>query len=413
MHRLPNNCRCSEINVIPKNWKRSSNVKKDWIIYYRFYDPVLSPKGKMFQYKAGNHYKNPDDRRQCVEILLYEIKDQLFNKGFNPVSSTIQPPNYNDWEVDPYTPFIPALKIALNKVKAVKNTLIDMASVVKGVEKSAVALQIDQMPISKVTRKYIKQILEHLATHNKKYDAVTKKKQPYWSANRHNRYRTYLICIFKELLEMEAIEVNPVREISKMKQTLKEKVLLTSEQKSLINETVYQVNRPFWKVLQIFFHSGSRITELVEVRKTDVDLLRQRCRYTVRKGPSIREIWRPIKDVALPFWQELYEAAKENDYIISEGMAPGPKKIRPEQISRRWTRIVKKKLGINVGFYLLKHLNSTEMMDELSRAPVINPAEDVARLNGHTGTSMLRKVYDVRYADRESEKLRKVGNRFE
>ena len=418
MYILPNNCKCSEISVTPKNWQNIKKTKKPWILFYRFYDPVLCPQGKMFQYRGVNHYKDADIRRKAMEIMIYEIKDQLINQGFNPVANTIQPPDYSRMEIEPDTPFIVALKAAFKKIVAVPGTLTDIASVIKGVEQSAVALNLDRLPINKVSRKYIKQILEHRAINNMKYESsgvkgVKGTLKHYWSSNRFNKYRTYLIRLFKELVEMESIDSNPIYDISKMKQFIKQRVILTPEQKTAINETVYRVNKPFWKVLQIFFHSGSRITELCGVKKHHIDIVNHRCKYTVKKGTSVREVWRPIKDVVFNIWMELYKQAADDDYLISEGLVPGKNRIRPEQISRRWTRIVKKGMGINVDFYSLKHLNTTEMMDELSLMDHKDPAAEVSKLNGHTSSSMLRKVYDVRYVDRENEKLRKVGNTFE
>ena len=39
---LPLSCTCSDLKVFPKNWMSAKvSIKKDWYVYYRFYDPVF------------------------------------------------------------------------------------------------------------------------------------------------------------------------------------------------------------------------------------------------------------------------------------------------------------------------------------------------------------------------------------
>ena len=39
---LPLFCTCSALKVNPKNWQSAKvSIKKDWYVYYRFYDPVF------------------------------------------------------------------------------------------------------------------------------------------------------------------------------------------------------------------------------------------------------------------------------------------------------------------------------------------------------------------------------------
>jgi len=51
---------------------------------------------------------------------------------------------------------------------------------------------------------------------------------------------------------------------------------------------------------------------------------------------------------------------KKEDYIFSKYLETGKTSNRPEQITRRWKRHVKDKLGIEADFYSLKHLNTDE-----------------------------------------------------
>ena len=83
--------------------------------------------------------------------------------------------------------------------------------------------------------------------------------------------------------------------------------------------------------------------------------------------------------------------------------------VRREQFARRWRVHVKEKLGINVDLYSLKHLNTTEVMDELDK--FYNPAKDVAKMNAHN-EAMVISIYDRNNKKRKDSKIKEVKNFF-
>src|SRR5664279_4811998 len=91
---LPNNCRCSELVVYPKNWKTvaaKTNIR--WTITYRFYDPAFMhkyPKGKQVQVKGMNGTTVLRDRRKQTQDLLDELMSILKVEGYNPISKSVK-----------------------------------------------------------------------------------------------------------------------------------------------------------------------------------------------------------------------------------------------------------------------------------------------------------------------------------
>ncbi len=266
---------------------------------------------------------------------------------------------------------------------------------IRGCEKAAVALDISYMPVSQVTRKYIQIMLAKCGELNAR-----------WSPRQYNYYRTALTILFTELIEMEAVEANPCRDISKMREVRKERLTLTMEERSLINKTLREKHYPFWRVIQIFFHSGSRETELLAVKAKHVDIKNQTCLYTVKKGRDIMEIRRPIKDSVLYLWKELMALAGPDDYLVSVGLIPGKNGIGRRQLTRRWRVHIKEKMGIVPDLYSLKHSNTTEMMDELENET------EVAKLTGHKSEAMIVSIYDKRNKQRKDDKVKRVRNEF-
>ena len=230
MLQLPNGCTCSELSVYPNNWDKSgASVKKDWYIQYYFYDPSFKDTKKyplLKIVKGGiNTFKTLAERRRAVSIVMEEHKYLLEHLGYNPILKKCISPVRTEYEVDPNTRFIDALKSAAGKLKLVDSTKSDLNSIIRGVEKAATDLRFTTLPISQIRRKHIKSILEHIGNTNPKF-----------SANRFNKYRSYLLMLFKELEELEATDVDPITKISKQKIVHKMRELLTPEQRIMIDK---------------------------------------------------------------------------------------------------------------------------------------------------------------------------------
>lgn len=410
MLSLPNGCHISEMRIAPAN----QDIKKNWVIYYSFYDPGY-PKPKLRQLRGMNHLKTLSERRKkCKELMEWELKYLM--SGFNPFEKQI---NRGISEVTEDTPFVMALNKALEKINVEPETLTDIKSVIKGTTIAARKLGFESKAVSHITRKYFKSIFEKC-----------KEMNPKFSANRQNVYRKWLKRLFDELIEMEAVESNPLVSIRKEKTTKKERVLPTEEQRREINEFLKEKYYPFWRTMQIFFTSDSRQRELFRVQAKHVNLEDQSCLYLVKKGKEERWVRRPIIDAALFLWEEiLSECKSEEDFLFSDGLVPGNKQISSSQFGRRWQRHVKgtckprikpnsrkkhykpvPKLNIDIDLNSLRHTSITELMDRLDKE--YNPANDVKKISGHTTEKMIAKVYDMNNQNRKDDKVKKAGGLF-
>jgi len=210
---------------------------------------------------------------------------------------------------------------------------------------------------------------------------------------------------------------NPVEKIGKEKEIKKIRDVLTPEQRTLVNDYLHKKYYEYWRFLQIFFHSGGRITEMLRVELAHVDLANQRFKALILKGTSYEEVWKVIKNIALPYWKEAVEEAtllKANGqpvYLFSKNQKPGLVMINEAQIGRRWRERVKFKaaLGnVTADFYALKHLNTTETRS-------IAGAAAAAAQNSHKSEAMVRSIYDVKRDERQADemnRLKEVNNPF-
>ncbi len=232
-------------------------------------------------------------------------------------------------------------------------------------------IRLERLPVSEVRRKHIKAILSQVGQN-----------KGGWSAVNFNKYRGYLLSLFKELVQLEAIELNPVTDIERMKGLRKIREVLKPAERKMVVEHLSTKYPEFHRFVQIFFHSGARRTELLKVRVRDVDPQAQTYKVLIKKGREYREVLKPIKNIALAFWKEAVAGGRPDDFVFSVGLVPGTQSIRPDQITRRWEEHVKKKLGITADFYSLKHLDTTEVVEVLDE-------QAGAKFNSNTSTAIV------------------------
>jgi integrase len=399
MLKLPNNCKASEPKVTPSTWARlNASIKKDWRIWYRFYDPAHKakyPKGKMVSIKGMNEYKTLASRQSVTKALLEE-ELSLLQTGYNPHVDKIVAPNLETFIVAPTTYLLAALQTAYELITRAKCTKDDLKCTLVKVAPYWIKCHLHTKEIGKVTKRDLKSLQAALLQGGE------------CSNNRINKLLGYLSTLFTELEEMEAIDLNPWTGIKKLAIVKKIRQTLTIEERIAVYEHLAKVNPVFRRFMHIFFHAGSRVRELLAVQKKHVDLKAQKVKYTVLKGGRPHEVIRPLKTIALPFWIEVLAICGPDDFLFSEGLAPGPQEIRREQIGRRWNTWVKdtkRGLGITADFYSIRHSNLDEVTNMLSM-------KEAAKLAGHSNTRMLEQHYAVGEEARAQERLREVHNPF-
>jgi len=341
-----------------------------------------------------NHEKISRVRALTTQVII-DTELQLLKDGYNPITKRTIAPVTIIYEIEPNTPILSALNKSFERIKITKFNRYSIKSCLKWVTKSIKQLRFDGLQINQVRRKHIKLILEQC-----------EKNQSRWSAQTYNHYRAYLMMLFKELLELDAIELNPVTALKKMPVERKLRILPTNEQRKLIDDYLKTHDPDFRRWVHIFFHSGARITELGKVQGKDVDLSNQRVKIWIRKRGVDTQVWKPIKTVALTYWEEIIKDCPAGHYVFSHGFLPGEKKPWPEYFSKAWERLIKDKegLNLNISLYSLKHLN----LDETAAALDLQAAQIMA---DHTGPATTL-IYAQGEKDRVDERLKGVKNTF-
>lgn len=393
---LPNGCNCSDLTVNPKNWNTNKRVtiRKPWYIQYYFRDPLLKdkyPKGKLVIVKGMNHLKDVESRVEATKVILENELYMLKVQGYNPITGKMNGPDIDvTYEIHPETLFPEAIDLAYEKSNVGEKTRREMKTIKKYFLDAMADLKLEDLKIKDVKRKHVRAILELQSDKNN------------YSPNRFNSARSYVSIFFKTLLGFDAIEANPVNGIQKKKTVKKIRKSLTPEELEIVKAHLKENYYTFYRYVQIFFYSGCRSSELMQVKRSDVDLDSQIFKVTVKKGPHYYEEYRAINDHALEIWAEACEGAPDNHYIFSKKLKHGPVAIDEWQVYKRWRVHVKQKLGIEADFYSLKHLHTTKIIDHYN-------TDLAAAINGHKSDKMNAKHYDLLRKERLLEQAKKAN----
>lgn len=421
--QLLNGCYRTEIKVSPSNWKTAAaSTKKNWLIWYRFYDPSNELFVLPIKVRGMNKFSSLEQRQAETQILIDNEKDLIDVKNYNPIIKDymllVTPETQTDevGEASEDSPLNYALQWAFDNGEIAEDTKVDVKSKLKYFKAAATKLKFDELPIMQVRRKHVRLILDQIGKDKLRTvhtDKKGNKKRGIWSSSLFNHFVGNMGMLFGILDEYEVTDHNPCHGIKKKKSVKKIRLTLSNQERKIINETLYVEDYYFWRTLMIFFHSGARRKELLLVKAEDVDLEKLGYKTIIKKGGLYQEVFKPIKEIAKELWQEVLSEAKLEQYLFSRGLKPGNKSIRPENLTKRWRRKVKIKLGVKADMYCLKHMNLTEMIDELTEVMNLKKAkETVIALSSHTSTAMLDNVYDVKAQDRKDAIVRKAKNTF-
>lgn len=403
--KLLNGCSRTEVFISPRKYKdftTKSKFPKQWFVQCRFFDPLHEdrfPDG--YQYRVRFSHDNLGDLKSLAAIFKKEMELKIDERKFNPITQSYMTANKGGFNPD--LDFIDALQMAREKLEIkwskehsyeVKRCLVHVKN---GREKS----NFTDLKISDVRTWHLKTILENLNLPDVSY----------------NRFRSYLQSLFKELTQYGCCEFNPVDNISIRTVTKNIREVISEERLKYVYKHLQIKCYSFFRYGKIFFYSGGRSTEFMQIQRKHVDLDNQEYLVLIKKGKRKTWVKKVIIADAIPFWREILSLCEnENDYLFSRGLVPGEKPISAEQITRRWKRHVKDSNDIKAAdgsiikvtedFYSLKHL-FLDILDERFSAPIIPLNRPAQRMGAHTNESTT-DIYTVGKTARKNDDLKKL-----
>lgn len=327
---------------IPKICK----TQRLWFVFFR-YDK------KLFRYRLNlNEIEDLEEKTMEFDILKDAIHDQL-KRGWNPNVKEIAETKTN------YT-IAAALDFAIEKKRPniAKKTASGYEGTIKFVKKAVKALRLNDLPITEVKRVHIKTIMEKA------------QEQRNWSNNAYNKHLNQLKAVLSELIQYDIIEVNPAHNIKNLR--VEESIAhipATDEQMKLIKKELLHNHYNFYIYILIIYNLGIRPTEILSIKLSMIDMDND----LIVLPPNItkgRKKYRtlPITSQLKQFLESLNFNSLPKDYYLfgsfrqqgkgnvgaSVDFIPAPTQLKRDTATKRWEKIVKIGLGINVTMYSMK-----------------------------------------------------------
>lgn len=406
--------------------QQSEKLKKDWYIRYsyRFPDGKLKrmPNIKGF----ANTYHTKEERTEVLTTIKNALV-KLLKAGFNPLEPQkflnspnpelapfvkeflLSLPNSNAAGISKSTPIIEAFRATHKTLSLADTTSADLRQIINRFEKGIDALNLSSQSISSLDRATVKNVLNNLQLTN----------------NQYNKFLTYISIVISEIVEMDILKENFILSMRKKKTVKKIRETLELDELKQIADYLKINHYTFYRYLMIFFPSGARSAELMRLQGKDVYLKKQEYKALILKGNDYTEVMKVIIPAALPFWSEVMsEVVNKEHFIFSKDLRPGSEHIRPYQVTKRWKRNVKDKLGfvdgklklisevnvdeeiepITADFYSLKAL----FLDELDKYTNSSNENLSQNLASHTTSKTTDTYYLVGKKERAKDKLKNI-----
>jgi site-specific recombinase XerC len=340
--------------------------------------------------------------------MIGEMERHLDERLYNPITRQYAPApiKVEAGILSPKMDFIKALKSNYPTQSLSDGVKKELRRILNKIESSAYELKIE-FPICEMHSGHVRDLLDNIAL----------------TSNEYNKYLTHLSIVLSDLVEKRLLYHNPIRDIKKKKTVKKMREVLDLEELRQIFFYLKNTHYEFYRYGMIFFHSGSRTSEMFRLQSSEVYLKKKEFKITIEKGAHKSEVIKPILPDVVKYWIEVLEMVKSpDDYIFGAGLVPNEIPIQPYQITKRWKRLVKDKLcfvgnelwiikevpestkyrKITADFYALKHL----FLDELDKMNF-----ETLSMSGHTKSSTTEKFYLTGKAQRKVDamKERSVG----
>ncbi|MCT4086703.1 site-specific integrase [Elizabethkingia anophelis] len=373
----------SEMKVYPKSWETSkSTIQKDWIVRYEFTD--RKGKTQPTSFKGMNHVKDYAERVKLTKQLIEEEQD-LLDKGWNPKTEMFEDFQESNL-ITSETLFLKALKQAIDSKKLEPLSKSDMINSLIHIEKYSKMLKLHSKKIGDIVKGDIKQLLMLMSNMGH-------------SNYRINKTRTHLSSCYKVFTDLDIFNENYIKGISALEHTPNDKNIIRNDSQWDKLNKLKDIHYYLHRFAIIFFYSGSRIIEVLGVKKEDVIIEKGLFWITVKKGGMHRREMRAINMHSLSFWQEAVRETGFGQYVFSHNLVPGHERANHQNIYKIWSRYADI-VQLNVTLYSLKY----SFLNQVSKYYGLSKAQEVA---GHTNEKTTKR-YALDHKEHQVERNKNI-----
>ena len=192
-----------------------------------------------------------------------------------------------------------------------------------------------------------------------------------------NRTRASIKCFFQWLTDTGQIDHNPAIGIQIKRKNSKPSIFLTDDEKRVLLKTIrsqkeWQANRDL-VMINLFLHTGIRLSELVNLNINDVNLLEKRITIKAKGGQVVHRFLNTKIRVIL----HSFLKARKKFFIESQALFLSQlrRRITTRQVQRRLDQwIVKAGIEKHVTPHSLRHSFASSLFERTSNLLVVQQA---------------------------------------
>lgn len=319
---------------------------KGWYVYFRY-------NGKLFRYKNGLNYIKSDLERERTGNALARILLEKLENNWNPLVPELE-------ETKSDLTFSESLTFALNKKKesVSTKTYSGYKSTINFIQQAIDDLNLFYLPVEDLKRVHIRKVLEKA------------KKNRSWSNKAYNKHLNQLKAILSELLDWDIIEYNPAYKIKNLKTAeTRANIPATPQQHEVIKECLESNHPYFYNFIRTIFYTGIRPKEILSIKLSDIDFKLRHISLAAVNTKTNKTRFVPIDDHMLSILLDMNLNLYPKDFYLFGSyrqsgrgnigkyidFIPGPTPLKRDTATKRWKKIVKDGLSINVNMYSNKH----------------------------------------------------------
>lgn len=354
---------------------------KTWYVYFRYNGQVVKSTGDI------NREKNLRKRVFMGEALAAATLKKL-ESGWNPLVKELTQNKGKEYTL------YQALEFALDKKRPslADKTAKGYEGFLRFAKKGISELGVNELEISKVERSHVRTLMETMQNTRK------------WTNKAYNKYLGIFQVFLNELVEWDILKLNPARGMRHLKtEKTNPNRIPTDREIKLIKQQLLKKDYNFWVYVQSEFYTGIRPVELLRLT---IGMVNKETREihlpaNITKTKTHRIV--PVHDF-LWYQIERYLNKPDDFYLFgsnrisgrgNEGkyidFVPGPTPLKRDTATKRWRRLVKDDLGIDVNLYAMKHYGATMLLKQGV------PVDAIRHLFGHADKRMTEVyVKDIR-----------------
>lgn len=316
----------------PKAHQRGNDLKKRWYISYLYKHPDTN-KFEQNRVWLPTKYNTLSSRLQAI-IELRDVYHEKLKSGWSP---------YDSGQIK----FIKLTEafdkiIKFKETTSRKRTVNTYKNVYSNFKKWLTSQGLINLNIEQFTTKYAIEYFDYL------------KIEQGISNRTYNNNLLQLRTFYNQFNDREYTKNNPFKKVRRLPIESAKIKRFTKDELTLLSDHLSKNQPGLWIACQFIFYCFIRPGELVQLKPEHIDIENKTIIIPASISKNKLQQVVAIPDHFFESLKKYIQEIKPEDFIFSVSLEPGPKQIRSDRLSEKFTSEVKK-LGININLYALKH----------------------------------------------------------